>query len=91
MSLWKQSAAAGVFAVGTGVVGRCTNVEVRQCAVRGVVAVYGGSITLIGANKTTVHHNCTEHPSHYCGLEVYGSCSSTIQLVTPFDQRYRLH
>ena len=30
--LVEQSAAAGVFAVGTGVVGRCTNVKMRQCA-----------------------------------------------------------
>ena len=49
----------GVFAYGTGVVGRCTNVEVRQCEECGVVAEDGASITLIGG-KTTVHHNCTD-------------------------------
>ena len=50
---------SGVVAYGTGVVGRCTNVEVRQCGRSGVAASDGASITLIGA-KTTVHHNCTE-------------------------------
>jgi hypothetical protein len=44
----------GVVACGTGVVGRCTNVEVRQCRDTGVLAAKGASITLIGA-KTTVH------------------------------------
>jgi hypothetical protein len=49
---------AGVRVIGTGVVGKCTNVEVRQCEGSGMLAVGGGSIILIGA-KTTVHHNCT--------------------------------
>ena len=48
----------GVAAFGAGGVGRCTNVEVRQCGFSGVEADNGASITLIGA-KTTVHHNCT--------------------------------
>ena len=69
-------------AYGTGVVGRCTNVEVRQCGMSGVAAFYGASITLIGA-KTMVHYNCTKGKSDAYGLGVYGSSSSTIQLVPP--------
>jgi hypothetical protein len=68
-----------------GVVGRCTNVEVRQCGMSGVAASYSASITLIGA-KTTVHHNCTKGDSDNSGLQVYGSSSSTIQLVSPLTK-----
>ena len=75
----------GVVAHGTGVVGRCTNVEVCQCGCSGVCASSGASITLIGA-KTTVHHNCTTGDSHEYGLKVYGSSSSTIQLVSPLTK-----
>jgi hypothetical protein len=75
----------GVLAYGTGVVGRCTNVEVRQCESSGVYAFDGASITLIGA-KTTVHHNCTSEKSWNYGLLVYGSSSSTIQLVSPLTK-----
>ena len=70
----------GVFADGTGVVGRCTNLEVRQCGWSGVYASNGASITLIGA-KTTVHHNCAYGRNY--GLRVQGSSSSTIGLVHP--------
>jgi hypothetical protein len=54
---------------------------------RGVVAMLGASMTLIGA-KTTVHHNCTDGDSDEYGLKVdgldgWGSSSSTIQLVSP--------
>jgi hypothetical protein len=76
----------GVWASGTGVVGRCTNVEVRQCGWSGVVAYDGASITLIGA-KTTVHHNCTAGRSIDYGLKVCGSYSSTIQLVSPLTKQ----
>jgi hypothetical protein len=75
----------GVFASGTGVTGRCTNVEVRQCCWSGVVAAEGAFITLIGA-KTTVHHNCTDGDSDDYGLNVFGSSSSTIQLVSPLTK-----
>jgi len=75
----------GVIAVGTGVVGRCTNVEVRQCEMSGVCAHKGASITLIGA-KTTVHHNCTKGRSADYGLKVVNSSSSTIQLVSPLTK-----
>jgi hypothetical protein len=75
----------GVGASGTGVVGRCTNVEVRQCGLSGVAASDGASITLIGA-KTTVHHNCTKGDSDHYGLVVNGSSSSTIQLVSPLTK-----
>jgi len=76
----------GVYASGTGVVGRCTNVEVRGCGGSGMVAVSGGSIRLIGA-KTTVHHNCTgRYTRGEYGLLVYGSSSSTIQLVSPLTK-----
>jgi hypothetical protein len=79
--LVEQCGLTGVCAEGTGVVGRCTNVEVCQCGLSGVLAEDGASITLIG-DKTTVHHNCTmEHPKNYA-LQVYGS-SSTIQLASP--------
>ena len=71
----------GVYAYDTGAVGRCTNVEMRQCGMSGVVASNGASITLIGA-KTTVHHNCTKGDSDDYGLKVAGSTSS-IQLVSP--------
>jgi len=80
----EQCGYSGVGASGTGVVGRCTNVEVRQCGGSGVVACTGGSITLIGA-KTTVHHNCTSGNSWDYGLAVEGS-SSTIQLVSPLTK-----
>ena len=84
MSLW-NSVVLWCVAYGTGVVGRCTNVEVRQCGMSGVVAYNGASITLIGA-KTTVHHNCTKGDSDQYGLKVYGSSSSTIQLVSPLTK-----
>jgi hypothetical protein len=76
---------SGVSVAGIGVVGRCTNVEVRRCGMNGVLASYDGTITLIGA-KTTVHHNCTNGTSTIsCGLKVSGS-SSTIQLVAPLTK-----
>jgi hypothetical protein len=74
----------GVNAYGTGVVGRCTNVEVRHCGWSGVWVSYGASITLIGA-KTTVHNNCTKGDSDEYGLKVWGS-SATIQLVSPLSK-----
>jgi hypothetical protein len=83
--LVEQSGTYGVCADGTGVVGRCTNVEVRQCEWSGVLAYDGASITLIGA-KTTVHHNCIKGDSWEYGLQVYGSSSSTIQLVSPLTK-----
>jgi len=75
---------SGVSANGTGIVGRCTNVEVWDCGRSGVLASDGASITLIGA-KTTVHRNCFKGNSGY-GLKVYGSSSSTIQLVSPLTK-----
>jgi hypothetical protein len=82
--LVEQCGYHGVIASGTGGVGRCTNVEVRQCKGSGVLAYNGGSITLIGA-KTTVHHNCTKGYSGEYGLTVDGS-SPTIQLVSPLTK-----
>jgi len=83
--LVEQCGGLGVGASGTGgVVGRCTNVEVRQCGWSGVLANNGASITLIGA-KTTVHHNCTKGDSDDYGLQVWGS-TSTIQLVSPLTK-----
>ena len=75
----------GVVASGTGVVARCTNVEVRKCALSGITASHGGSIRLVGA-KTTVHHNCTDGWSDDYGLKVRRSSSSTIQLVHPLTK-----
>ena len=83
--LVEQCGANGVFAWGTGVVGMCTNVEVRQCGRSGVIAYNGASVTLLGA-KTRVHHNCTKGGSKSYGLKVYGSSSSTIQLVSPLTK-----
>jgi hypothetical protein len=83
--LVEQCGNDGVWANGTGVVGRCTNVEVRQCGGSGVAASKGSSITLIGG-KTTVHHNCTNNDSDEYGLGVYNSSSSTIQLVYPLTK-----
>jgi len=80
-----EQCGSGVWAYGTGVIGRCTNVEVRQCGKSGVMAQSGASVTLIGA-KTTVHHNCTTGISHEYGLKVYNSSSSTIQLVSPLTK-----
>jgi hypothetical protein len=85
--LVEQCRYSGVKASGTGVVCRCTNVEVRQCRFSGVYAYDGASISLIGA-KTTVHHNCTKGDSGTYGLQVYGSCSSTIQLVSPLTKEH---
>ena len=70
----------GVFAHGTGVVCRFTDVEVRHCKGSGVLASQGASITLIGGN-TKVHHNCTSGSSNDYGLVVC-NVSSTIQLVS---------
>jgi hypothetical protein len=81
----EQCGDEGVVAVDTGVVGRCTNVEVRQCGWSGMVAGSGASITLIGT-KTTVHHNCTTGDNVHYGLKVYGSSSSTIRLVSPLTK-----
>ena len=87
--LVEQCGYYGVWANGTGAVGRCTNMEVRECGWSGVVAMNGGSITLIGA-KTTVHHNCTKGTSDFMSLKVFGlkvfGASSTIQLVSPLTK-----
>ena len=83
--LVEQCAWSGVVAAGVGAVGRCTNVEVRQCGMSGVLTHSGGSITLIGA-KTMVHHNCTSGNSWDFGLTVFGSSSSTIHLVSPLTK-----
>jgi hypothetical protein len=83
--LVEQCGCFGVSVDGYGVVGKCTNVEVRQCVFSGVLASQGASITLIGA-KTTVHHNCTKDESWSYGLTVWGSSSSTIQLVSPLTK-----
>jgi hypothetical protein len=80
--LVEQCGYHGVWANGTGVVARCTNIEVRQCGWSGVSADSGASITLVGA-KTTVHHNCTKGKSGTYGLGVYNSPFSSIQLVAP--------
>jgi hypothetical protein len=83
--LVEQCCYSGVCADGTGVVGRCTNVEVRQCGHSGVFVSRGASIILIGA-KTTVHHNCTKGNSAANGLHILGSSSSTIQLISPLTK-----
>jgi hypothetical protein len=83
--LVEQCEGSGVCARGTGVVARCTNVEVRQCGCSGVRATWGASITLIGA-KTTVHHNCTTGDSDEYGLQVDSYSCSTIQLVSPLTK-----
>jgi hypothetical protein len=88
--LVEQCGFRGVYAYGTGIVGRCTNVEVRQCGCSGVVVDDGASITLIGA-KTTVHHNCTDGDSDEYGLFVLDSNSSTIQLVSPLTKEKVSH
>jgi hypothetical protein len=82
--LVEQCRRSGVYASGTGVVGRCTNVEVHQCGQSGMFASDGASIALIGA-KTTVHHNCTRGRSDDYGLTVSGA-SATIQLVSPLTK-----
>ena len=80
----EQCGGFGVSTDGTGVVGTCTNIEVRQCGWSGVYASDGASITLIGA-KTTVNDNCTNGHSDVYGLEVNGPLS-TIQLVPPLTK-----
>jgi hypothetical protein len=84
-SLYGTVTHTGVEAVEDTGVGRCTNVEVRHCAWGGVGAGHGGSVTLIGT-KTTVHHNCTNGESRACGLSVFDSSSSAIQLVSPLTK-----
>jgi hypothetical protein len=81
----EQCKSWGVGASGRFVVGRCTNVEVRQCGHSGIFTKDNASITLIGA-KTTVHHNCTEGHSYEYGLRVCGCFVSTIQLVAPLTK-----
>ena len=83
----EQCGDIGVRAGGEGVVGRCTNVEVRQCGGSGVCPDYGASITLIGA-KTMVYHNCRKGKSYHYGLAVYNSSfwGTTIQLVSPLTK-----
>jgi ribonuclease D len=85
--LVEQCGYSGVWAFGTSVVARCTNVEVRQCGWSGVSASDGASITLTGA-KTTVHHNSTKGNSSEYGLQVWGTSSSTIQLVSPLTKEH---
>jgi hypothetical protein len=80
----EQCSGHGVFAECSAGVGRCTDVEVRQCGWSGVVAFEGASITLIGT-KTTVHHNCTYGRSDAHGLTVHSS-SAAIQLVSPLTK-----
>ena len=83
--LVEQCQYSGVVVIGLGVVGRCTNVEVRQCGRSGVTASEGASVTLIGA-KTTVHHNCTDGDViNQYGLKVDYS-RSTIQLLVPLTK-----
>jgi hypothetical protein len=83
--LVEQCGRHGVIASGTGVTGKCTNMEVRQCGGSGVCAFNCASITLIG-DKTAVHHNCTDGDSDDYGLEVNGFASSTIQLIYPLTK-----
>ena len=80
----EQCGDGGVTADGTGGIGRCTNVEVRQCGLSGVEAADGASVTLIGA-KTTVHHTCTKGYSSVYGLRVSGP-SATIHLIAPLTK-----
>jgi hypothetical protein len=79
----EQCGQHGVFAKGTACVARCTNVEVRQCNMSGMVAS-SGAITLMGA-KTTVHHNCIYGYSGASGLHV-SNADSKIQLVHPLTK-----
>jgi hypothetical protein len=44
-------------------------------------------VTLTGA-KTTVHQNCTRGESIEYGLQVFGSSSSTIQLISPLTKEH---
>jgi hypothetical protein len=83
--LVEQCGWSGVIAHGAGVVVRCINVKVRHCELSGVSAQKGASVTLIGAT-TTVHHNCVIGESWSYGLTVWGSSSSTIQLVSPLTK-----
>jgi len=75
----------GIYADGAAVVGRCTNIEVRQCGMSGVAATYGATLTLSGA-KTIVHDNCTHGTSGEYGLKVACSPTSTIQFVSPLTK-----
>ena len=77
-----QVGGSGVVAEGPGVVGRCTDVEVRACGMSGVSATMGASIALIGG-RTKIIQNCTTGSSKHFGLQVSGSLSSTVHLVFP--------
>ena len=88
----------GIHADGTGVVGRCTDVEVHNCLGNGVSVEHGASITLRTSvydiaqtyNNHTVHHNTPNmdnlmYGNSMYGLKVYGS-SATIHLVSPLTK-----
>jgi len=79
----ERSTFSGVFVMDTGVVGRCTNVEVRFCKWSGVLVNRGASMTLVGPN-TKVHDNCTGGITTSYGLSV--SANSSIQLVSPLTK-----
>ena len=91
----EQCGFSGVRASGPSVVGRCTNIIVRQCGESGVVAhdeissilhpfLDGASIILDGT-ETSIHDNCTKGESNNYGLNVYGS-SSKIQINLPLTK-----
>jgi|SaaInlV_150m_DNA_4_1039716.scaffolds.fasta_scaffold03822_4 hypothetical protein len=78
----------GIHADGTGVVGRCTDVEVRNCVGNGVSVDHGASITLrtsVYGNVPKVHDTGRNFGSLMYGLRVYGS-SATIHLVSPLTK-----
>ena len=79
--LVEQCDDSGVVASGTDVVGRCTNVEVKECGRNGVAVYRGATITLIGPN-TDVHHNNAKKSAEP-GLK---ALTGTIQLISPLTQ-----
>ena len=81
-ALVQQCGGHGVDANGTGVVGRCTNVEVRQCRWSGVLARKGA----IDRCQDDGAPQLYKRKHHEYGLAVYWFSSSTIQLVSPLTK-----
>ena len=79
---------AGILATGSSAVGRCTNIEIKNCGGVGIHSTFGASVTLVGS-KTKIHHNCQHTGSSIMsagGISLSGSASSSVLLVSPLTR-----